>query len=127
MKYEFLDEYLLSKKGVSKDYKAEWGWHRYKINDKLFCAIMKIGDKYDEKYKNKEVANLKCEVLKAELLQKEYKDIMPAFYMDKKLWISVDLNGNLKEEFLKELIDESYTLVFNKLTKKAQKEILENS
>ena len=26
MKYGWLDEYLLAKKGVKKDFKAEWNW-----------------------------------------------------------------------------------------------------
>lgn len=39
MKYDWLDEYLLSKKGVTKDFKIEWNWIRYQIGDKLFVAV----------------------------------------------------------------------------------------
>ena len=47
--------------------------------------------------------------------------------MDKRSWNSIDLNGALPEEVLREMIDESYRLVFEKLTKKLQREILEQN
>ena len=31
MKYAWLDQYLLAKPGTEKDYKPEWGWHRYML------------------------------------------------------------------------------------------------
>ena len=31
MKYDWLDEYLLSLPGAEKDYKPEWAWFRYRI------------------------------------------------------------------------------------------------
>ena len=40
MKYDWLDEYLLSKKGVAKDFKIEWNWVRYQIGGKLFAAVV---------------------------------------------------------------------------------------
>lgn len=39
MKYGWLDEYLLAKKGVKKDFKAEWNWLRYMVGDKMFAAV----------------------------------------------------------------------------------------
>ena len=39
MKYEWIDGFLLAKKGVSKDFKEEWNWIRYMIGDKMFAAI----------------------------------------------------------------------------------------
>ena len=39
MKYGWLDEYLLAKKGVRKDFKAEWNWLRYMVGDKMFAAV----------------------------------------------------------------------------------------
>mgnify|MGYP006990255370 CR=1 FL=1 len=36
MKYEWLDQYLLDKPGAEKDFKIEWGWHRYMVRGKLF-------------------------------------------------------------------------------------------
>ena len=39
MRYDWLDAYLMSKKGVAKDFKAEWNWIRYQIGGKLFTAL----------------------------------------------------------------------------------------
>lgn len=44
MNYDFIDKYLISKKGVTKDFKEEWNWERYKVDDKcllLFATIQK--------------------------------------------------------------------------------------
>ena len=39
MKYDWTDDFLLSKKGVTKDFQADWNWIRYKVDDKMFVAI----------------------------------------------------------------------------------------
>lgn len=124
-KYPWLDEYLLAKPGATKDYKVEWGWHRYMVGGKMFAALMHPSDKYDPAYAEKDLVNLKCDPMLAELLRKEYPEVMPGFYSDKRTWNSVDLDGNLPEEQLKFMIDDSYRLVFEKLARKLQKEILD--
>jgi len=124
-KYPWLDEYLLAKPGATKDYKVEWGWHRYMVGGKMFAAIMHPSDKYDPAYAEKDLINLKCDPLLAELLRGEHPEVMSGFYSDKRTWNSVDLSGDLPEEQLKFMVDDSYRLVFEKLTKKLQKEILD--
>ena len=123
-KYDWLDEYLLSKPGVTKDYKPEWEWFRYMIGGKMFAATCQPDEKHAG-YDNRELLTLKCEPLLAEALRAEHKDVIPGFYMDKRNWNSVFLDGELPEETLKGLCDRSYELVFSKLTKKLQKEILD--
>jgi predicted DNA-binding protein (MmcQ/YjbR family) len=44
--------------------------------------------------------------------------------MNKVHWNSVFLDGNVPEDVIKQMIDMSYKLIFNSLTKKAQKSIL---
>jgi len=121
--YPWLDEYLLAKPGTVKDYKAEWEWQRYMVGGKLFAAIMRPSDKYDPAYAEKDLINLKCDPMLAELLRKEYPEVLPGFYSDKRTWNSVDLGGSLSDDTLRQMIDDSYRLVFEKLTKKLQKEI----
>ena len=43
MRYDWLDEYLLSLPGVEKDYKMEWQWFRYKIRISSLppCALQR--------------------------------------------------------------------------------------
>lgn len=122
-KYQWLDEYLLGKPGCTKDFKVEWGWWRYQVGGKLFAATCQPGPQYKD-YDCRELINLKCEPAMAELLRMEFPDIIPGFYSDKRNWNSVFLDGNVPEDVLKDLCDRSYALVFAKLTKKLQKEIL---
>lgn len=122
-KYEWLDEYLLSKSGAVKDYKPEWEWFRYMVGGKMFAATCRPGPQY-KPYDCREILQLKCEPLLAEALRNEYPDIIPGFYMDKQNWNSIYLDGEVPENVLRDLCDRSYSLIFSKLTKKAREEIL---
>ena len=121
-KYEWLDEYLLSKPGAVKDYKPEWGWFRYLVGGKMFAATCQPSAQY-KPYDCRELLQLKCEPLFAEALRGEYPDIVPGFYMDKLNWNSVYLDGEVPDEVLRGLCDRSYALIFAKLTKKAKAEL----
>ena len=123
-KYQWLDSYLLDKRGCVKDYKLEWGWFRYQVGGKLFAATCQPGEEY-KGYDCRELLTLKCEPRFAELMRAEYPDIIPGFYMDKRCWNSLLLDGGLSEALVRELCDCSYGLVFQKLTKKLQKELLQ--
>lgn len=123
MKYEWLDEYLLSLPGVEKDYKAEWQWFRYMIRGKLFTAVCTPEGKY-EIYGGHDLVNLKCEPERAELLRAEYPEILPGFYCDKRLWIAALLDSGLPDDLLRELCANSHRLILEKLPKYVQKEIL---
>ncbi len=39
MKYDWLDGYLLKKRGVTKDLQADWNWIRYHVGGKMFAAV----------------------------------------------------------------------------------------
>ena len=123
MKYEWLDEYLLSLPGVEKDYKAEWQWFRYMIRGKLFAAVCTPEEKY-EIYGGHDLVNLKCEPERAELLRAEDPEILPGFYCDKRLWIAALLDSGLPDDLLRELCANSHRLILEKLPKYVQKEIL---
>ncbi len=116
MKYEWLDEYCLSKKAVQKDYKMEWSATRYRINGKMFA--LQGGDK-----EGKSIITLKLEPTYGEILRNQYKDIVPGYYMNKMHWNSLYLLGDVPDEVLKDMLDQSYRLIFESLSKKAQKEI----
>lgn len=116
MKYEWMDEYCLSKKGAEKDFKAEWEAIRYLIGGKMFA--MQGGDK-----DNKAIITLKCEPVFGQALRQQYEHIIPGYYMNKEHWNSVYLDGDVPDEILRQMIDMSYELVLKSLSKKAQKEI----
>jgi len=118
MKYEWMDEYMLSKKAAVKDFKAEWDATRYMVGGKMFA--MQGGDK-----EHRAIITLKCLPPFGSMLREKYTDITAGYYMNKEHWNSVYLDGNVPDEVVKEMIDESYGLILESLTKKLQKEILE--
>lgn len=121
-----LDRYLLSKPGAEHDYKIEWGWDRHMVRGKLFAAICKPTGMKDERYNDHPLVNLKCDPRKAELLRAEFPDVLPGFYCDKKTWIAVLLDGALPDDLVRELCDDSYRLIVEKLPKYVQKELTES-
>ena len=54
--------------------------------------------------------NLKCDPLVSYGLKQEYPDIIPAYHMNKQLWISLRLEGNLPREIVEMLLRMSYDL-----------------
>ena len=116
MKYEWLDEYLLSLPGVERDYKPEWAWFRYMIRGKLFAAVCTPGPEH-KTYGGHDLINLKCDPAEAELLRAQCPEILPGFYCDKRHWIACLLDGELPDEVLRALCAKSHRLVLEKLPK----------
>lgn len=118
MKYGWIDEFLLNKKGVTKDLKQEWNWIRYMIGGKMFVAICL--DDNDVPY----YITLKLKPIEGEMLRNQYSDILPGYYMNKVHWNSIKADGNVPDELLKEMFDKSYNLVLKGFSKKKQTELL---
>ncbi len=67
--------------------------------------------------------NLKCDPEKAIELREEYDGLItPGFHMNKKHWNTVEID-RLPQKFIKELIDHSYNLVVQSLTKKLREQL----
>ena len=118
MKYEWMDEYLLEKKAVTKDLKEEWTWVRYMIGGKMFAALCLDDD--DKPY----YITLKLEPVEGEFLRSQYPDIIPGYYMNKVHWNSIKPDGEVPDELLKDMLDKSYQLVLKGFSKKRQEELL---
>lgn len=121
MKYVWLDEYLLSKEGVTKDLQKDWNWIRYQIGGKMFAAVC-LGENEKPYY-----ITVKLEPSEGDFLRKQYEDIVPGYYMNKTHWNSIKPDGEVPDDLLRDLLDKSYELVLKGFSKKRQKEILENS
>ena len=61
-----------------------------------------------------DILNLKCDPLVSYGLIREYPDILPAYHMNKQLWITVRLEGAVPEETLALLLRMSYDLTLPK-------------
>ena len=105
MKYEWIDDYLLQKTGVTKDLQKDWNWMRYQIGGKMFAAVCRDDD--DNPY----YITLKLDPLEGDFLRSQYEDIIPGYYMNKTHWNSVKADGEVPDDLLKDMLDKAYGLV----------------
>lgn len=115
MRYQWLEAYLLQKRGVTRDFQPVWKWVRYHIGGKMFAAVC-----LDEAGKPYYI-NLKLEPLESEFLRERYEDILPGYYSDKRCWVSVRPDGAVPDEMLRGMLDKSYALVLAGMGKKARR------
>ncbi len=117
MNKETIHTYCLKLRGTTHDYKEEWQADRYHIRGKMY--VMMGGDGA-----GRSVLTLKCELNRAEELREAYEGIIPGYYMNKTHWNSIYMDADdVSIDLVENLIKHSYELVFEKLTKKAQREI----
>ena len=118
MRYQWIDEYLLNKRSVTKDLQSDWNWIRYHIGGKMFAAVCLDSD--DKPY----YITLKLEPEEGNFLRQQFEDILPGYYMNKQHWNSVKPDGEVPDDLLKDLLDKSYHLVLKSFSGKKQREIL---
>ena len=61
-----------------------------------------------------DILNLKCDPLVSYGLMQEYPDILPAWHMNKQLWITVRLEGDVPRETVELLMRMSFDLTSKK-------------
>jgi predicted DNA-binding protein (MmcQ/YjbR family) len=66
---------------------------------------------------------LKCDPHFATLLRKEYSGVGHRSHLDRRYWISVDLDADVPVKEIKRLVTQSYELVCAKLTGKQKAEL----
>jgi predicted DNA-binding protein (MmcQ/YjbR family) len=120
MRYTGIDEFLLRKKGVTKDHQRDWNWIRYQIGGKMFAAVC-LGENNEPYY-----ITLKLEPVEGDFFRKQYEDIIPGYYMNKVHWNSINPDGEVADDLLKDLLDKSYQLVLLGFSKKKQMDIMES-
>jgi predicted DNA-binding protein (MmcQ/YjbR family) len=116
MDIEKLRIYCLSKKSATEDFPFDESTLTFKVKEKMFCLV---------NIDNPDSINLKCDPEKAVEFREEYEEIIPGFHMNKKYWNTVDIRGTLKDSFICEMIDGSFDLVVETLTRKLRLELNE--
>lgn len=71
-----------------------------------------------------ELINVKCEPEEAIILRDRFDAVIPGYYMNKKHWNSIKMDGTIPDKQIKEWIKNSYSLVVSTLPKKIQKELI---
>lgn len=114
MNIEEYRDYCLAKPGVTEGFPFNETTLVFKVMGKMF-ALTDI-----ELF---ESINLKCNPEKAIELREQYEGINPGYHMSKKHWNTVAVNSDVPRNLLFSLIDESYNLVVDSLTKKLKEEL----
>ena len=119
MNIQQLYEFCLSKKGVTEHFPFNDDALVFKVGGKMFCLTS-----LEAWEKGTPSLNLKCNPERAQELRAQYEAINPGYHMSKVHWNTVTFNQDVSDKLMLELIDHSYELVYNSLTKKAQNEML---
>ncbi len=114
MNIEEFYTFCLSKKGVVEIFPFDRKTLVFKVGGKMF-SLADVDGFYS--------INLKCSPEQAIEYRERFSAVEPGYHMNKKHWNTVYLNNDVDDVLLKKMIDESYDLVFNSLSKKLQHEI----
>jgi predicted DNA-binding protein (MmcQ/YjbR family) len=85
----------------------------FKVGGKIF-AITPLGRKPLR-------VSLKCEPALAEGLRAAHSEIGPGYHLNKRHWNTVMLDGDLPDQMVVQMVEDSYDLVMSKLPKATQR------
>lgn len=105
-----LRKYCLAKPGVYEDFPFDNVTLTFRVKGKMF-ALCGVNDDPPQ-------VNLKCDPELSELLREKYDAVKPGWHMNKRHWITLTLDGSLPASEVRELINMSYELVIQGLSKK---------
>jgi len=88
----------------------------YKVGGKMFALI-------NAHETNRLSINLKNSPENNILLRDMYQEIIEGYHMNKTHWNTVYLDGTLDDSVIKNMIDDSYHIVYKQLTKKIKLEL----
>jgi predicted DNA-binding protein (MmcQ/YjbR family) len=106
--------YCLEKKGVTEGFPFDETTLVFKVSGKMFCLTNLEGDLS---------VNLKNDPEKNIELRERYPAVKPGYHMNKQLWNTVQINGTIPDTLFKQLIDESYGLIVDSLSRKQKEEL----
>ena len=86
----------------------------YKVKDKMFAILSTRKSQY---------VIVKCDPHLAEILREQYAGIGHRSHLDRRFWISVDLDGDVPADEIERLVGGSYDLIVGKLTKAQKAEL----
>lgn len=108
MNIEEFRTYCISKPGVSESFPFDQSTLVFKVGGKMFILVNV--DVY-ESFNAKNLPDRNIE------LRELHTGITPGYHMSKVHWNTIKLDGSIPNQLIKELIDVSYQLVFNSLSK----------
>jgi predicted DNA-binding protein (MmcQ/YjbR family) len=114
MNIEEFRDYCIQKKGVTEDFPFDKNTLVFKVMGKMFALA-------DVNFF--ESINLKCNPEKAVELREQFVGVKPGYHMNKLHWNTVVVGADVSDKLVYQMIDDSYALVVNSLTKKLKEEL----
>lgn len=114
MNIEDFRNYCISKTGTSEHFPFDNKTLVFKVGGKMF-ALADVEEFYS--------INLKCDPERAVELREVYHGVKPGYHMSKVHWNTVAVYEDVPESLILELIDHSYQLIVNSLSKKVKNEL----
>jgi predicted DNA-binding protein (MmcQ/YjbR family) len=112
MDYEALCDYLESKPGVRRDMPFGVDTLVFKVLDKMFALLAWQAEPLS--------ISLKADPIDAIILRNQYQAVKPGYHLNKKHWNTLTLDGSIPDAEIEQMIDESYNLVVQGMTKAQQ-------
>jgi predicted DNA-binding protein (MmcQ/YjbR family) len=100
--------YCLAKPGAEETFPFGPDTLVFKVRGKMFALT---------NLESFEGVNLKVDPEYGAELRERYEFIIPAYHMNKKHWITVQIRNGVPVQLLRQLIDQSYNLVVSGLSK----------
>lgn len=116
MHIEQIRNYCLAKPGVEETFPFDSETLVFKVMGKVF-ALTSLNDPDN--------CNLKCDPEKAIELRSNFGAVKPGYHMNKVHWNTITYNQDLSDQEILKLVDHSYELVVNGLTRKLKQELKE--
>ena len=106
---------LLAFAGATEEY--PWGSSPMviKVGGKMFAIVGLEADPLK--------ISLKADPEDAIIQRNMYEAVQPGYHLNKEHWNTVTLDDSIPDKLLKQMIDESYQLIFKKLSRKLKLEI----
>ena len=105
-----LIDYCLTFPAAYEDYPFDdvvdenaWTVMRHRTNKKSFAFIYERSGHL--------CVNLKCDPFEADFLRQAYRDVTPAYHMNKTHWNTVIIDGDVPEDTQQQMIGKSFDLI----------------
>ena len=115
MEFDRLCAYLEGKPAARRDMPFGVDVVVYKVLHRMFALIAWQAEPL--------ALSLKADPVDVLILQRQYPAVKPGYHLNKKHWITVTMDGSIPEGELKQLIDDSYTLVVARMTRADQAQV----
>jgi predicted DNA-binding protein (MmcQ/YjbR family) len=119
MEFESLRSYLLSQPGAVEDHPFGPQPLVLKVGGKIFALVAADAVPL--------TISLKCEPDHAQFLRDAFTAVKPGYHLNKEHWNTVTLDGSISAEGIRAMIDESYRLVVQGLSKAARSRLADQA